>query len=238
MAGDLLIVCLLAVACVSGYKVYTILSEYHDAENAYEKVNEVANQGSDEDGEFTGDIDFDALRAINSDVIGWIYLEGTSINYPIVKAPDNDKYLHTLFDGTAGDSGTIFTDSDTDDPFHQFNTIVYGHHMKNKTMFYDLNKFRDYDFLMEHDRFELILPDGKYHLEVAAFMRKKSDCKIYTNNIVNENEKQSYISWINQNAMYTTNLAITPEDNLVILSTCAIEAEDERYIVVGKLSEW
>jgi len=233
IASNIVLVCLLGIAAVSGYKVYDILKNYHKDQGAYEKVSEAADAN-----EFTGDIDFDALAEINSDVIAWIYCEDTKINYPVVKAPDNSKYLTTLFDGSAGGAGAIFADCLTEDPFHQFNTIVYGHHMKDGSMFNNLKLFKDASFAEEHPQMEIILPDGKYHLQIYAFLNQSADSYIYTPN-VSTTETQKYIDWITAKASYTTaGVTLATSDRIVALSTCAYEYDGARYIVVGKLVPW
>jgi len=233
IATDIIIICLLGIAAFSGYKVYDILKNYHKDQSAYEKVTEVADAD-----EFTGDIDFDELREINSDVVAWIYCEDTKINYPIVTAPNNEKYLTTLFDGTYGGAGTLFADCSTTDAFHQFNTIVYGHHMKDGSMFNNLKKFKDAAFAEAHPQMEIILPDGKYHMQIYAFLNQPADSYVYTPNIA-DSEAQEYLDWITARASYTVNgVSLGKDDRIVVLSTCAYEYDGARYIVVGKLAPW
>ena len=154
---NVIMVCLALIILVSGYKVYTILKDYWSNQGVYDELSEKIQKGG-----FTGDINFDMLRQINPDVVGWLYWEGTPINYPVVQGEDNDKYLHTLFDGTYGFFGTLFVDSITEAPFRQFNTIVYGHHMKDGSMLASISKLTDPSWCDEHPQLELITPDNKY----------------------------------------------------------------------------
>ncbi|MBR2539457.1 MAG: class B sortase [Mogibacterium sp.] len=235
IAEDIIVFCLAAIVLFSGWKVYSIYHSYKMDADIYKKIADVAMP--DEMG-FNGEIDFDALREINPDIVGWIYYEGTKINYPIVQGDDNDYYLHVAFENTWAAAGSIFVDAITEEPFKQFNTIVYGHHMKDGTMFGDLGKLRDKEFLKEHPQFELITPEGKFHLRICAFLNQPADSQIYTTNFHEEEGKQSYINLIKGMAEYITTEEMTTDSRLVILSTCAYEYQDARYMVVGKMIPW
>ena len=230
---NIILVILLGVIAFSGWKIYNIMSAYSADRNSYDEISQAAQQGV-----FNGEIDFDALKEINPDVVGWVYLKGTNIDYPIVKAYDNSKYLHTLFNGNAGGAGTLFTDAGTMDPFNQFSTVVYGHNMNDGSMFHNLRKFKDPDFVKDHGTFDLILLDGKYHLEVYAFLNVASDSGIYRINVDGEDECQKFINLINSQASYVANMTLTPEDRIVLLSTCAYEFDNARYVIVGKMVPW
>ena len=195
--------------------------------SVYDKVSE---QAGDDD-----NIDFDALREINPDVIGWLRYEDTIIDYPIVQGENNEMYLSMLFDRTWGGCGTLFADCITEAPFRQFNTIVYGHHMKDGTMFACLKELRDPEYCKKHPKLELITPEGKFDLQIWAFLNEPADSNIYLTNIINEEEKQSYLDLTRSLASYITNIDVTTEDRLVMLSTCAYEFKDARYIIACKM---
>ena len=232
-AENVIMFCLAAIVVISGWKIYTIMREYNKGQKVYKKISEqTASKG------FTGDIDWDKLRAINPDVKGWIYYEGTVIDYPIVQGRDNDRYLYTLFDGSAGGFGTLFADAITEAPFRQFNTIVYGHHMRDGSMFAPLKRLKSSSYCEEHPRLELITPEGKFHLEIWAFLNQPADSQIYTTNIHDPEERSEYLSLVEDLADYTTDIAVSNTDRLVVLSTCAFEYQDARYMVVGKMVPW
>lgn len=232
-AEDVIMACLVIIMLFSGWKIYTIIKEYRDSQSAYDTI-----AGQSRDGEFTGDIDFEALKKINPDVVGWIYYKDTIIDYPIVKGTDNDKYLYTMFDGTYGGFGTLFVDAITENPFKQFNTIVYGHHMRNGSMFAPLKKLKEPDYCKKNPRLELITPEGKFHLEIFAFLNEPSDSNIYTTNIKDIGGREVYLDTVNKLATYTTDVAVEPTDRIVILSTCAYEYKDARYMVICKMVPW
>ena len=232
-AENVIMVCLAAIVVISGWKIYTIMRGYHEGQEVYKKISEqTAAQG------FTGDIDWDKLRKINPDVVGWLYYEDSVIDYPVVKGQDNDRYLYTLFDGSTGGFGTLFADAATEAPFRQFNTIVYGHHMRDGSMFAPLKRLKDSSYAGEHPQLELITPEGKFHLLIWAFLNQPADSQIYMTNIHDKEERAAYLELIRDLADYTTDVEVSVEDRLVILSTCAYEYQDARYMVVGKMVPW
>ena len=224
-AFKIIIICLVGIMLISGWRVFTILKGYYADRSVYDSISEQAGD----------DIDFDALRKINPDVIGWLRYEGTIIDYPVVQGENNETYLSMLFDRTWGGCGTLFADCITEAPFRQFNTIVYGHHMKDGTMFACLKELRDPEYCKKHSRLELITPEGKFDLVIWAFLNEPSDSTIYTTNFKLEEDKQAYLTLIQCLASYITTANVTTEDRLVMLSTCAYEFEEARYIVVCKM---
>lgn len=232
-ATKVIMVCLALIVLVSGYKLFTIIRDYRSNQGAYDELSEKIQKG-----EFTGDINFDMLRQMNPDIVGWLYWKDTPVNYPIVQGEDNEKYLHTLFDGSYGFFGTLFVDSITEAPFRQFNTIVYGHHMKDGSMLAALKYLTDPAWCEEHPQLELITPDGKYHLLIWAFMNQPADSSVYTTNFHSTSMQADYLELIRNVAAYTTDVSVEPDDMIVLLSTCVDAEGDARYIAVGKMVPW
>jgi len=224
-ASKVIIICLAGIVLVSGWRLYTILKDYLADRAVYNEISEQAGE----------EIDFDALRKINPDIIGWLYYEDTIIDYPVVQGENNEMYLSMLFDRTWGGCGTLFADCITEAPFRQFNTIVYGHHMKDGTMFACLKELRDPEYCAKHPKLELTTPEGKFDLEIWAFLNEPADSTIYTTNFVLEEDKQAYLALTESLADYVTDVKVSTEDRLVMLSTCAYEFEDARYIIACKM---
>ena len=227
-ASNIIMVCLAAIRVVSGFKVYTILKNYKADRDVYDKIAEAA-------GDIEKGIDFDALRKINPDVIGWLVYDDTPINYPVVQGENNDVYLSMLFDRTWGGCGTLFADAVTEAPFRQFNTIIYGHHMRDGSMFACLKSLKDPAWTADHPKLKLYTPDGDYYLEVWAFLNEPSDSDIYLTNMTSEEKKAEYITLVEKLSSYTTEVSVKTGDRLVLLSTCAYEYQNARYIVVCKM---
>ena len=226
----ILIAALLAAAVFSGIKLYQVLMEYGANRDAYRKISESVSENDD----FLN-VDFDELRKTNPDVVGWLRYKGTPIDYPIAQGKDNRQYLYTRFDGSYSDFGTLFVDSTTEYPFGQFNTVVYGHHMQDGSMFGSLKKLKDPEYCRKHPKMELATPAGNYDLQIYAFLNKPSGSKVFTHNVGSEEDRAEYLEWIDDNAVYTTDVDLNIDDRLVILSTCAYEYNGARYIVVCKM---
>ncbi len=227
-ASNIIMVCLAAIMVVSGFKVFTILKNYKADRDVYDKIAEAA-------GDIEKGVDFDALRKINPDVIGWLVYDDTPINYPVVQGENNDVYLSMLFDRTWGGCGTLFADAATEAPFKQFNTIIYGHHMRDGSMFACLKSLKDPAWTADHPKLKLYTPDDNYYLEVWAFLNEPSDSDIYLTNMTSEEKKAEYITLVEKLASYTTEVSVRTGDRLVLLSTCAYEYQNARYIVVCKM---
>jgi len=158
-------VALAVVAIRSGHEIVTRLDEYQAATREYADLREQVKTQNDtaDTASETGGIDFEALRAINSNVVGWIVVPGTDISYPIVQGTDNDHYLRRTFAGEQNSSGTIFMDYRNSADFSDRQTILYGHNMRDGSMFAPLHGWTG-------DHFVIHTPDGV--LEFGVFHRQ------------------------------------------------------------------
>ena len=123
-------------------QVYSLASS-----SEYEAYRPVSSSQKDELASFSG---FEKLQKLNSEVIGWINVYGTNIDYPLVQAKDNEKYLTRDSKGEFASTGAIFLDARNNPNFEDFNTIIYGHHVENGVMFGDVAKFSDKEFFEQH----------------------------------------------------------------------------------------
>ena len=165
----------------SGYKLYQEYSEQQESIDLYTDLEEFVSVPDEapnttnpsESGETTPAyvgpaIDFDELKKINDDCVAWIYIEDTDINYPIVQGSDNSYYLKHLIDGKWNSSGSIFMDSRVSADISDRHSIIYGHHMKNGTMFSGLTKYKEQEYFDAHPEGWLITPEGTYRIEFFA----------------------------------------------------------------------
>lgn len=113
-------------------------------------------------------VDFEALARINPDVAAWLILEGTALSYPVVQGQDNEYYLDRLFDGSYNASGCLFLDSRCEARFASPNSIVYGHHMKDGSMFAALDGYKEQEFYEAHPSLLLLTPGGDYEAQVFS----------------------------------------------------------------------
>lgn len=239
-ALNVITVCLVGIILVSGYKIGKTLWDYQVAKSAYTNISEKTAKVDPK--QFTGVVDWKALKKVNPDVQGWLYQKGTVINYPVVQGTDNDTYLHTRFDKQWSGGGTLFVDYRMEKGFKGFNSIIYGHHMKDGSMFRSIRGYTKEDgYYDKHKTLELATPHGNYHLVVfSAFITKATDEDTYKMTY-DEAEKQAYIdrAWERSELPITRDsVDVTKNDRLVTLSTCAYDYEEARYIVMCKMVPW
>ena len=239
-ALNVITVCLIGIILVSGYKIGKTMWDYQVAKSAYTNISEKTAKVDPK--QFTGVVDWKALKKVNPDVQGWLYQKGTVINYPVVQGTDNDTYLHTRFDKQWSGGGTLFVDYRMEKDFRGFNSIIYGHHMKDGSMFRSIRGYtKEEGYYDKHKTLELATPHGNYHLVVfSAFITKATDEDTYKMTY-DEAEKQAYIdrAWEQSELPITKDsVDVTKSDRLVTLSTCAYDYEEARYIVMCKMVPW
>lgn len=117
---------------------------------------------------YVSPIDFEMLAETNPDIVGWVTIPDTKIDYPIVYTDNNDTYLHTSFEGEESVTGAIYLDCDSEPDFSGWHNIIYGHNMKNGSMFKDIVKYKQEDYFNEHQDIFIYLPDREIHLKAAA----------------------------------------------------------------------
>ena len=182
-------------------------------------------------------MDFDALRQQNKDVIGWLYCPDTPINYPVVQAHNNDYYLHRLLDGRTNRAGTLFMDYRNADDFSDWNSIVYGHNMKNGTMFACLSKYRNQAYLDAHATMYLLTPEKNYAIDVLAGFITPESAELYRSFSPEEKAKERLLrTWL-KNAAVSPDAYPAADDRLITLSTCTYEYDGARYVIIGVLRE-
>lgn len=253
----LCVVCLL-VAAVSAYRLVSILGEYKAAVESYDDLSqsvvttdedipeenrpaetpqpeEIVETPSEPAEKSPITVDFQSLLADNEDVVGWIYCENTVINYPIAQGDDNDEYLHHLLDGTYNSSGTLFVDCECAPEFAGANTIVYGHNMKNGSMFYSLLNYREQSYYDAHPVLYLNTPTQNYRIDVFSGYICNYDSDTYTLSFPSEEDYVSYINKMKSQSNFDCDVEVTGDDRIITLSTCTYEYDNARYVVQGKL---
>lgn len=184
-------------------------------------------------------IDFSYLQSVNSDVIAWVEVEGTDIDYPILyDTSDNMYYLNHTYHGTYTASGSIFMQDYNSDDFSDFNTVLYGHNMADGSMFAQLHRFRESSsFFEENDTIIVYTPNRKLTYEIFAAYRT-DNLNIMLNFVYDTPEdREEYIDHIYSHyevARFDEDITITEEDHILTLSTC-IGNDYYRYVVQAVL---
>lgn len=181
-------------------------------------------------------VNFDELLEMNDDTIGWIrfHPEPEQISYPIVQGEDNSYYLKHTFNKESNAAGTIFMDCENAADFSDKNTILYGHRMRDRSMFRDLENYRDKEFWQANPYFYIYTVDGReiayqiYSVGVAPSLSAS-----YTIGMTTEEEFQTFIDGTKKIADYDTGVEVTTEDLIVTLSTCTAASDNNRVIVHG-----
>lgn len=247
----LIIICL-CVAAYSGYQLFTGLYEYHVGDAEYEKVAEYVSSESGADGgtlqsaevevgEQTfdvtfPDIDFDGLKKENPDFIGWLLCEDTRINYPVVQTDNNDYYLHHTFEGNSNKAGCLFLEYQNAPDFSDDNSIIYGHHMKNGSMFHDLENYKEQDFASEHPYMLFMTPDTNYVVQIFAGFVSSTYSDAWKISFQDDADKQAWLDELVKNSCFTSSVTPSVDDHILTMSTCSYEFEDARFVLYGVLT--
>lgn len=231
-----ILVIALAVFCFSGFQLYKIFGGYFKGQKEYDKLRELAIDDKD-----NFRVDFDELMAINPDTVGWLrfYPEPSQINYPLVQTDNNDLYLSKTFSANDNTVGAIFLNYINHPDFNDKNTIIYGHRMKDNSMFHDLEKYQDESFWKDNQYFYIYTPDGReitYHIYSAGIVKDISDT--YKTEFTTPEEFDEFLTTTLTASAYSTDVKVYNEDLIVTLSTCTKESDDNRMVVRGvKISE-
>lgn len=248
--GDVLLtialIAAIVVFCYAAFNLYHIYTEYKKGTDEYNQIEEMAVTERDADSaEVAGpnaqlkppiEVDFDKLKSVNEDVVGWIYVDALpDISYPIVKGKDNQTYLHQTYEKNYNFAGTIFVDYENSGDFSDCNTLVYGHNMKNGSMFGHLKKFREDDKLYKQDKYFWILtPERNYRYEIISAYTTGVNSDTYTLFKGPGEEFEKYLETIKgYSEIQTDDTDLTIKDKIVTLSTCTGN-ESTRFVVQGK----
>ena len=177
--------------------------------------------------------DFDGLREINPEIIGWIYVPGTQIDYPICKGSDNSYYLTHSFRRNRNALGAIFALADTAENLSDAHTILYGHNMRSGKMFGELSNYGQESFRDQYPFVYIYTPEKSYTCTVYAAYRTRYDSEVYT--IGYETDTEVYRKWIDgtvKNAAYDCGIAPTGQEQIFTLSTCVDSGSaKDRFVV-------
>lgn len=185
-------------------------------------------------------IDFNALWEENPEAYAWIRIPGTVIDYPILQSEtDNAYYLNHNIDGEESPEGAIFTEDYNKKDFTDPNTVLYGHNMKNGSMFQGLHDYMDRTFFDENREVLIYLPDQILHYEIFAAYQYDDRHLLLSFDFEDPDVYQKYLDSIfairDMNAFVDTTMDVTAEDKILTLSTCYSNYSDDRYLVQAVL---
>lgn len=255
----LLFLMALCVFCFSAYQLVTIYKGYQEGVDEYQEVAHEAvvkpeykeplvpkEQKKTEEGEILipeepefefqpPEVDFEELQKMNPDVIGWLEIEALEdISYPVVQGEDNDYYLHRTFKKTENYAGSIFIDYRNKPDFSDCNTIIYGHNMKNGSMFgklkhlYESKKYKDSRYIW------ICTPNGKYRYEIFSMQYADVTSDTYTLFSAHDDAFDDYLKKMAKKSEVNMKTeSLTKDDSIITLSTCTSN-EQVRFVVQAR----
>jgi len=173
----------------------------------------------------------------NNDLTGWLYVDGTNIDYPVMYRNDgNDFYMNHGFDKKKRSGGMLFMDYECNIN-ESDNLIIYGHNMSGGTMFHELSKYKKKEFFEENGfiRFDTLYDTGTYRVIAAMHVRVKDDFNYFGFiKAQTPEEFENYISTAKRLSLYDTGETAELGDRLLTLSTCSYNTKNERFVVIAK----
>ncbi|MDO4803636.1 MAG: class B sortase [Lachnospiraceae bacterium] len=254
----IVLVAAFAVLIYSGYQLYTIFHGYAAADHEYDTIQEEFTRPLDkpekatptptpppaeeaapgrliEDAEPPMAVDWEELKAVNSDIVGWIYVEGqNNISYPICKTINNEYYLHRTFRKDSLFAGAIFEDFCNSPDFSDPNTLVYGHNMKSGSMFGLLKNLKNQDKYDSNPYFWILTPNGNYRYHIYAAFNTPVDSDVY---MLFSKQGQEFLEWetkMQSLSEVANSVPLSEDDYTVTLSTCTSD-DSVRCVVMGKM---
>ncbi|GKV64068.1 MULTISPECIES: class B sortase [unclassified Sporosarcina] len=242
----------LAVFLYSGYLLVQYLYTYIEAAGTLKETQEIYETALENEAEpavsvgsnkedilsrYTMRPQFDELHKINDDIVGWISVEGSKVNNPILQAEDNDFYLNRNFKGDYSRAGSVFMDYRNDVTDMSRNTVIYGHAMRNDTMFGSLKKFGDQDYANKHSVIYVDTLYEGYDIEVFAAYETTIDFYYIETHFQSDEEFAGFLGEVESRSLIEMPVEVGPDDKIVTLSTCnnSVNSKDKRYVVQGKL---
>lgn len=208
-----------ALFIFSSYKVFMYLKEYTKVKKEINSINEVINKE---------DNFMDSLKAMNSDVVSYIKIEGTNIDYPVVQTDNNDFYLKHTFDKSYSEYGWIFMDY-RNEAFNNQNTIIYGHAMKNKTMFGSIKDMFKSSWL-DNYKHEIKVYDNNEFVTYKIFSIYETEAvNDYLHTNFTSEEYKEFINTILKKSYYDFKTEVNEDSKMITLSTCS--RQNKRLVV-------
>lgn len=201
----------------------------------YEELTEQVTVEIDSNDPMYRKIDFSAAQAVNPDVYAWIWIPGTNIDYPILQSETeaDEYYLNHTIEKLEGLPGTIYTEKYNAKDFSDPVTVVYGHNMKNGSMFADLHKFEDQEFFNNNPYVYIYLPDKTYKYRIFAAVGFDDRYLMGNYNFSDPEDFQKYLDELRNSISGHVNMdvPVTQETGIMTLSTCIADAPNQRWMV-------
>ena len=180
-------------------------------------------------------VDFEHLLQINPDVVGWIYIENTDINFPVVQAADNEYYLTRMVDGTWNSSGSIFLDASAAADLSDQHSIIFGHNMKNGTMFASLMNYKDLAYFEEHPEILLLTPTCNYLIRIFSGHVADASVNAWEREF-DDIRFEDWLSAVTEKSVFLAEHQPQSDNLIVTLSTCSYEFSNAKFLIHGYIA--
>lgn len=240
----LITVICLGVFIYASYGLFDAFLDYYQNRKMLSNLqdmyySEEVDEPSDESNENALRSGFDELLKANENVVGWLTIDGTQIDYPILQSDNNIDYLTENFDGKESRAGSVFLDYRNDITSPNRNTVVYGHRMKDGSMFQHLTKFLDEDFFKSNQTFEFDTLYSSYEAEVFAVYNTLTDFNYIETDFASGDEYEQLLEKMQGKSKFNTDVELSEDDHIITLSTCDYELDENngRLVVHAVLTE-
>lgn len=216
----------------AGYALWDNNQVYQAAEDVQLKMKSLKPVVSEEDGPT-----FEELKAVNQDVCAWITMDGTKIDFPVVRGDTNLTYINKDVFGNFALAGSIFLDCRNAKDFSDAYNLLYGHHMANSNMFGDLDLYADEAFFRSNQTGMLITEYGVYDLEVIAFLSVNASQKVIFDVENIRGNAAEVLRFARENAVFLSDTFPVEEEDvkLLALSTCSSDYTDARTVILTRM---
>lgn len=218
--------------------------QYWSQQRAYDDLGQYASVQEQENLALSDlTVDWDSLRAINPDIVAWVFMPGTSINYPVVQGQDNEEYLHQAFDGSTGwlaSAGTIFLDAGNSADLTDRNNALYGHHMNDGSMFAPIADLTDQAQFNAHRDVYVLTPAGNYRLKTFALVNTVGTDAIVQTAFATDADWRAYVQdKLDRSAASQAGDVLSADDieQSFLLSTCEYSQNDGRAVLFAAVVE-
>ena len=181
-------------------------------------------------------LNFNSLYSANPNIFAWINIPGTKVDYPILQHPtDTAYYLNHNIDGSEGYPGCLYTEYYNSTEMTSFNTIIYGHNMKDGSMFHTLHSYEKEDFFKENPYIYIFTPKGTIVYKIFAATQYSDKHILFEYDFEKKEDRQKFIDTVKDwdNAVVDEDADVTADSKLITLSTCVSPSSSKRYIVVA-----
>lgn len=201
------------------------------------QINKQAEASNYETYKPTDELSFAELKKLNPEVFGWLTVEGTHIDYPLVQGKDNSKYVNTDVKGEFSLSGSLFLDYQNQKDFSDRNNIIYGHHMEKNLMFGELENFQEKSYFDSHRYGTLYYENAWHKVEFFAFLHIDAHDPMIYNTALTEEKQRDYLDYVKSYAQQYREHPFQKGERYLVLSTCTSSSTNGRHVLIGCIKE-